>query len=309
MDNIFLSHAPFIRSKNDTNRMFLYVAFALIIPAVFGCMFFGIRALGIIAISVATCFLSECLYNFINKKKFFVDDFSFFVTSLILALLMPVRVPFYVVIICGFISIFIVKMAFGGLGRNDLNPALVGRGFAGMIVPAMASELYNITSGAETLRPIIAGGEYTLQEIMSGRYAGGIGTTCMVLLLACFVFLVLARVIDFKIPLISVLSFVIVGIVIWGLEGAIANLCSCSFLFLCIFVLTDPNTSPDTLLAKFICSALFGALAPLIMRAGVLGENSLIFLALLVNILSPILNKLFSWRPIQMGGIRNAHKN
>lgn len=309
MDKFFVSHSPFIRANSDTNKMFLYASIALVVPAIFGVTFFGIRALLVILLSVGTCFASECLYNFIKKLRFFVDDFSFFVTGLTLALLMPINVPYYALMLSGFISVFVTKMAFGGLGRNDLNPALVGRGFAGMICPTMIAEMFNFSDGTNTYLSIFSGGSYTLTEVLSGRVAGAIGTTCVLVIAFCFIFLSVTKTIDFKIPLISVLTFVLVGLFLWDLETLAIRLCSCSFLFISVFMLTDPNTSADTFLGKFVTVALFGALSPLMINNAVLGENALVFLALLSNLLVPFVNKLFSWRPIQMGGIRNAHKN
>lgn len=309
MEKFFVSHSPFIRSKLDTNKMFLYVSLALVVPAIFGITFFGIRALFVIALSLGTCFVSECLYNFIKKLRFFVDDFSFFVSGLTLALLMPVNVPYYALMLSGFISVFVTKMAFGGLGRNDLNPALVGRCFAGMICPTMSAELFAFSSGANTYLSIFSGATYTLTEVLSGKVAGAIGTTCALVIAACYIFLACTKTIDFKIPLISVLAFFLVGLALWDLETLAIELCSCSFLFISVFMLTDPNTSADSFLGKFLTAALFGALSPLLIKNASLGENSLFFLALLTNLLVPFINKLFSWRPIQMGGIRNAHKN
>lgn len=309
MVNFSISHSPFIRDKNDTNKMFLYVAAALILNAIFAVITFGFRSLAIVAFGVGSCFLSECLYNLMTKKKFFVDDFSVVVTGLVLSLLMPINVPFYVVIISGFISSFVTKMAFGGLGKNNFNPALVGRCFAGMICSGLTAELYRFSSGNDVLMSLTEGGSYTLQQVLSGKIAGGIGATCAVLILACFIFLSVTRTIDFKITAVSVVAYLIVGLSIWNLETTIINICSGSFLFLSVFVMTDPNTSPDYLISKILCSAVFGALSPLIFSSKVLGENSVIVLALIVNLFVPIVDRLLGWKPIQLGGMRNAHKN
>ena len=80
MEKFIVSNSPFIRSKNDINKMFLNTSVALMFPAVYGVMFFGFESLIVIAISLASCFLFEALFNVINKKRFAVDNFSFFVT-------------------------------------------------------------------------------------------------------------------------------------------------------------------------------------------------------------------------------------
>ena len=133
MDNFVVFNSPFVHSGNDVNKMFLYMAIALVVPAVYGIIFFGITAFFMILISLISCMLSEMLYNAINGKKFKVDNFSFFVTGMILALTFPINTPVLVIVASAFFSIFIVKLAFGGLGFNKFNPANTGRCFAGVV--------------------------------------------------------------------------------------------------------------------------------------------------------------------------------
>ena len=78
MNKFIVMNAPFVHSGNDVNKMFLYMAVTLMVPAVYGIIFFGMQALFLILISLASCMVSEMLFNLINKKKFKVDSFSFF---------------------------------------------------------------------------------------------------------------------------------------------------------------------------------------------------------------------------------------
>lgn len=309
MDKLVVSSSPFIRSNNDINKMFLFLSISLLIPAIYGIMFFGLYSLLVIVLSVATCFLSECLFNVINKKKFFVDNLSFFVTALILALTMPSKVPFYVVIASAFFSIFIVKMAFGGLGRNKFNPALAGRCFAGLLASGLSSELYKITLNGEEFVSLTVGGTNSISDLLLGQGVGGIGTTCVLIILICYVFLVYTGVLDFKIPLLSILSYFCVSLIFNNIELTVINMFSGSFIFISVFMLTDPNTSPNTLLGKFIYSVMFGALSAIVWNFGKLGENSLFVVALFVNLIVPIMDKYFVWKPLSLGGYRNAYKN
>ena len=109
MSQFVVKHAPFAHSGNDINKMFLYLSVALMVPAIYGVLFFGLRVLFILLISLASCLVSEMLFNLIAKKKFYVDNLSFFVTGLILALTMPYKVPFYIVVASAFFSVFVVK--------------------------------------------------------------------------------------------------------------------------------------------------------------------------------------------------------
>ncbi len=309
MDKFTVSHAPFIHSGNDINKMFLYVALALLVPAVYGTLFFGVTALLLIAVSVAMCLFSECLFNLISKKKFRVYDFSFFVTGLILALTMPIKMPWHFVLVGAFVASFITKMAFGGLGRNKFNPALVGRCLVGVISTMVASEFYKVTVNGEQLISLSAGGTNTITNLVMGEAVGGIGTTCVIILLVCFAFLVYTNVIDFKIPILAVVGYFVTALITVGLEGAVMNILSGSFLFVAIFMMTDPNTSPNTLLGKIVYSLMFGVLSALVWNTGKLGENTVFAVALLMNVFAPIMDKYLVWKPVTLGGVRNASKN
>lgn len=309
MENFVVSSAPYKHSGNDINKMFLYVSIALVIPGVFSVVSFGFYPLVIILSSLASCLVSECLFNFITKKKFVVYDFSFFVTGMILALTMPYKIPFYFVIAAGFVAIFVSKMAFGGLGRNKFNPALVGRCFVGLLSSSVALEFYETTINGDLYVSLTDGGTNSIFNLLMGKSVGGIGTTCIIVLVVCFVGLVYTSVIDFKIPIMSALSYFILGLIVNGIEPTIMGICSGSFLFVSIFMMTDPNTSPNTLIGKVIYSCLFGALSFILWNNGKLGENTVFAVALLVNLLVPIMDKYLVAKPLTFGGMRNAYKD
>lgn len=308
MKEFVVLNSPFVHSGNDVNKMFLYTAVALMVPAVFGIMFFGLEALFIILVSLATCMFSEMLFNLINKNEFKVNNFSCFVTGMILALTFPVKTPLYVVAAAAFFAIFVVKSAFGGLGFNKLNPAVCGRCLAGVILPALASELYAFTLNEELYESLSVGGTNTIFNMLSGQAVGGIGTTCTLFIAICGLFLMFAKVIDFKIPVVAMLSYFVVATVTSNYEQAVIHMLSGSFVFISVFMITDPNTSPDTILGKLIYAILFGVASALIWPLGRLGENALFVVALMVNIVAPILDRYLAIKPVQIGGYRNAYK-
>ena len=196
MSNFVVMSSPFVHSGNDVNKMFLYTSVALVVPAVYGIIFFGIEAMLLILASLASCMLSEMLFNFINGKKFKVDNFSFFVTGMILALTLPVKTPIWVLALSAFFSIFVIKQAFGGLGFNKFNPANCGRCLAGVIVPALSSSLYSFTLNGDTYESLATGGVNNITDLLSGQAVGGIGTTCILLIVVCAIILTYTRVID-----------------------------------------------------------------------------------------------------------------
>lgn len=308
MKKYIVSSYPFIHSGNDTNKMFLYTTMLLVLLVCFGTMFFGFNALLLVVVSIVSCYLFEMLYNIINKGTIFVNNFSFFVTAMILGLTLPCYTPVYIVIAAAFVSIFVTKMVFGGLGQNKFNPALVGRCFAAVVASELASDWYSFAINGEVAKSLSIGGTNSILNLFLGQAVGGVGTTCIILILFCFVVLVYTGTIDYKIPLFSVLSYFIVGLLFNGIEQNMMNMLSGSFIFVSVFMMTDPNTSPNTFFGKLIYSCLFGSLCAIVWHNGALGENAVFAVALFVNFISVYLDRYVRLRPSTLGGFRNANK-
>lgn len=133
MDNenikLTISCSPHVHAPDNTRSIMLDVVIALI-PAMFAAVwFFGLRALMVMAVSVAASVFFEFLYRRFLKKDCTVGDCSAVVTGILLALVCPVTIPYWTIIIGDFFAIVVVKQLFGGIGCNFLNPALAGRAF------------------------------------------------------------------------------------------------------------------------------------------------------------------------------------
>ena len=95
-----VSSNPHIRAKDTTSRIMLTVVIALLLPAFFGIYNFGFRALVLILISIATCVLTEYIYEKLMKKPITIGDFSAVVTGLLLACLYPFLSGFRLSVAC-----------------------------------------------------------------------------------------------------------------------------------------------------------------------------------------------------------------
>ena len=129
MENIVVSSTPHIRSKESVQSIMRDVIIALVPATVMGIVYFGMKALLLIAISVASSVLFEMLYQKITKKTVTIDDLSAVVTGLLLALNMPVSASWWMPIVGSAFAIIIAKQLFGGIGQNFVNPALIARAF------------------------------------------------------------------------------------------------------------------------------------------------------------------------------------
>ena len=142
-DLYHVSSSPHVRSKDTTSKIMLYVIMALLPTSLFGIYNFGIRALILILVTIASCVASEWIFNKIVHKKNSIDDLSAVVTGLLLALNLPASLPWWEAVIGGVFAIVIVKMMFGGLGQNFMNPALGARCF---LLIAFAADMTNFTA-------------------------------------------------------------------------------------------------------------------------------------------------------------------
>ena len=151
MDKLILSVSPHLRAKTNTTIVMLDVVIALMPALVMSAVVFGLRALLLVAVCVATSVLAEFLFGLLCKKPCTVGDLSAVVTGILLAFNLPVGVPVWQAVIGSIVAIIVVKQLFGGLGMNFANPAIVGRifmflAFSGTMsnyqIPNDAGELY-----------------------------------------------------------------------------------------------------------------------------------------------------------------------
>ena len=209
---LHVSSSPHARSKVTTDKIMFAVLLALAPAACVGVWNFGLRALLLIAISMAVCPLTEYLYEKGMKKPVTIADGSALVTGLLLAMNMPVQAPLWMPVIGGVFAILVVKQLFGGLGQNIMNPALAGRCFLLISFPGhmtnfaapAAAHLVDTVSGATPLAAAKAGEQVNLLSMFFGNTAGTIGETSALALLIGGIFLVCIHVIDLNIPLIYI---------------------------------------------------------------------------------------------------------
>ena len=170
MSNLLnISSSPHVRDKSSTRSIMWDVIFALIPTSIFGIYNFGIRAAVLIAVCIATCLLSEYIWQKCMKLPLTVNDGSAVLTGLLLALNLTPTFPIWMAILGSIFAIIIVKQLFGGLGQNFMNPALGARcflmvSFAGQ----MTSFAHDGITGATPLAIIKAGSRSdSIQKILA----------------------------------------------------------------------------------------------------------------------------------------------
>ena len=168
-DLLNVTSSPHVREKENTQRIMLYVIISLLPASLFGIFNFGYRALILILVTIASCVASEWIFEKIVHKKSTVGDLSAVVTGLLLALNLPHTLPWWQAVLGGVFAIVVVKMLFGGLGQNFMNPALGARCFLLIsFTSSMTSFTYDGVTGATPLALLKNGESVDVMSMLLG---------------------------------------------------------------------------------------------------------------------------------------------
>ena len=305
-DLMKVSSNPHIRSKTTTSNIMLAVLIALLPAAGFGIYNFGLDALILILVTVATTVLTEFLFEKICKKKITIGDYSAVVTGLLLALNLPSTAPWWIGVIGGVFAILVVKMLFGGLGQNFMNPALGARCF---LLISFTSIMTNFEcdayTGATPLAALKAGGQVNILDMVVGRTAGTIGETSMIAIVAGACFLIMLGVIDLRVPGSYLVSFV-VFLCLFGGHGVdpaciSAHLSGGGLMLGAFFMATDYVTRPITVKGQYVYGILLGLLTGLFRIFGPSAEG-VSYAIIIGNLLVPLIEKMTLPRAFGKGG-------
>ncbi len=297
MSDLFhVSSSPHVRSKDTSGRIMLYVVLALLPTTCFGIYNFGYRAAILILVTIASCVASEWVFEKIVHKKSTINDFSAVVTGLLLSLNLPATLPWWEAALGGVFAIVIVKMLFGGLGQNFMNPALGARCF---LLIAFAADMTKFAiddyTGATPLAAMRNGEAVNAMDMLIGRTAGTIGETSAIAILFGAIVLILLGVIDLRIPGTYIVTFVLFLLLFSG-HGLDANyitaqLCGGGLMLGAFFMATDYVTSPITPNGKLLFGVCLGVLTGLFRMYGANAEG-VSFAIILSNLLVPMIEKI-----------------
>ena len=312
MSDLFnVSSSPHVRSKDTSSRIMFYVVLALLPTTAFGIYNFGMRALVLIAVTIATCVATEWVFEKIVHKKSTINDFSAVVTGLLLALNLPPTLPWWEAVIGGVFAIAIVKMMFGGLGQNFMNPALGARCF---LLIAFAADMTKFAiddyTGATPLAAMRNGEAVNTMNMLIGKTAGTIGETSAIAILIGAIILILLGVIDLRIPGTYIVTFVIFLLLFSGhgfdWNYITAQLCGGGLMLGAFFMATDYVTSPITPNGRILFGICLGVLTGLFRMYGANAEG-VSFAIILSNLLVPMIEKITI--PRAFGLVKEAKKN
>ncbi|MCQ2517168.1 MAG: RnfABCDGE type electron transport complex subunit D [Lachnospiraceae bacterium] len=316
-DKMEVSSNPHIRDKMTTSQIMGCVVIALLPATIFGIWNFGLYSLLLILVTVGAAVLTEFLFCKICHKPVTLKDGSAVVTGLLLALNLPPHLPLWIGIFGGVFAILVVKMLFGGLGQNFMNPALGARCF---LLISFARYMTDFTcdayTGATPLAVIKAGGSVNVLDMVIGRTGGTIGETSAIALLLGACFLIAMGIIDLKIPGMYLLSFT-AFLLIFGNYGLVPFLSGQSYFFdwsyICsqiaggglilgaFFMATDYVTRPITGKGQILYGIFLGLLTGVFRIFGP-GAEGVSYAIIIGNLIVPLIDKITMPKAFGKGG-------
>ena len=301
---------------NDTIKSRMRDVLIALSPAfLFGVFHYGVQAFITTALAVVSALLAEYLFQKIAGKPVTVNDYSAAITGLLLAFNLPPDVPFWLPIVGSFFAIIVVKQFFGGLGSNFINPALAARAF---LLASFPVHMTNWTfapdsvTGATYLAIIREDPNFVPEmadymALLFGRIGGCIGETSAVALIVGGIYLLIRRVINWRIPVFYLGSFVVFAL-IFGRDGFLSvnilfEILAGGLIMGAFFMATDYATAPISPAGKIVMGIGCGFLTVVIRFFGGYPEG-VSYAIIIMNLFVPLIDKYV--RPRVYGKRRKA---
>jgi electron transport complex protein RnfD len=315
--------SPHLHADRSVDMIMRNVIYALLPICAYSVWLFGISALALLIATTAGCVLTEHLACRWTGRQSTVTDFSVVITGILLALILPPGMPLWAGVVGSFIAVAPGKMIFGGLGHNVFNPALIGRAFLQAAFPAgimaytqpltanrftefIPSTLAWPFMKADPITAISSATPLTLQKfdhiatampaLFWGERSGSLGETCAPLIFLCGLYLIIRKMMDWRIP-VAMLIGAIIPATLFHLADSqkysdpVVQVMSGGLMLGAMFMATDPVASPVTPLGMWIYGFVMGLLTVIIRCLGGLAEG-VMYAILLGNALAPLIDNL-----------------
>lgn len=307
--NLINEASPHFHGKGSTQWIMGMVCLSLLPTLVASVFLYGLGAPLLVLVCVATALVTEHVCCRLMNRESTAGDLSCVVTAMLFAFTLPANCGYFPAILGTVFAIAVVKMLFGGIGCNFANPAVAARVFIMLAMPIalgaypdiMGRPLDAIT-GATPLAMNVAGdAPYSYMDMMFGLHAGALGETCIITLLAGYVFLLVMRVVDAW----ATVPFIATVAAITGFAGqdAIYQVLSGGLALGAFYMATDYTTTPMTPKGKIIFGIGCGVITALV-RLFAAAPEGVAFSILFMNMFTPLIDRYT--RPQPAGGVKHA---
>ena len=302
-----ITSKPHMRTQLTSQRIMLDVIIALLPAILVAVINFGVRGTSVIAVSVISCVFFEWAYQKIMKKTITVGDYSAVITGILIAFGVPATVPIWTMVVAAFFAIVIVKQLFGGIGQNFVNPALAARAFLLAAYPALVT-IYDFGLAPDAIAGATPLVEFATAELHTpslsavwnvlwgfGSTRGAIGEVATILIIAGGLYLLIRKVINWRIPAFFIGTTALM-LFVFGRHGFFTGqphyeIFLGALMLAAFFMATDYATSPMTTRGQIIFGIGCGAITAIIRLWGSFPEG-VTYAILLMNLLVPLIDKL-----------------
>ncbi len=314
MQNLVQTSSPHIHCGASARRVMLDVILALAPACVAAVVLFGVQALWILCVCVASAVLAEALFDVITGKKQTIGDLSAVVTGILLALNLSTNVPLWQCALGSVFAIVVVKCLFGGLGYNFANPAITARvfllvAFASTVAGGANPTVVELAASATPLEVLAHDGVSaapSLLNMLLGVHGGTIGETCILALVLGYAYLVWRKVIKWYVPFSFVATVFVCFLIASGsFQMALYEILAGGLFLGAIFMATDYVTTPITSSGRVVFGIGCG-LITFIIRQFCGYPEGVSFSILAMNILTPAIEKVTEHWPL--GGAWGGRK-
>jgi electron transport complex protein RnfD len=315
-----VSTSPFLKAEQTTPQIMMTVVYTLIPIILISFFYFGLSSLLVTATAVLSCLFTEWLFNKSPNRLKSLKDGSGLITGLLLALTLPPGFPLWMVFIGGFVAIGMGKAMWGGLGQNIFNPALLGRAFLQAAFPTAITtwslpdgkyfELRGTNSAipffqTENIDAVTSATPLSQMkfdhlptntlDLLLGSTGGSLGETSGILIILAGVYLLVKKIINWRIPVSILLTVIVFSEIFYLLSpeiypSPVFMILSGGLLLGTVYMATDLVTSPITPKGMWVFGIGIGLLVVLIRNWGGLPEG-VMYAILLMNMGTPLINR------------------
>lgn len=313
--------SPNVRSAQSTSGIMKDLTLCLAAVSVFAIVWYGtsygaaygLRVLGMLVSAVVTALACDAVWFKVSKQdvKHSIASSYSWVTAMILVLISPIKASYFAIIVCTAIAVIFGKLVFGGFGQNIFNPAAFGEAvLMTNFASTYSTDFTTSATPAATAKSfswLLSSGDFasvpSFGELLLGNYPSAIGSTCAVLILLCFVYLLMRKDIDWQAPVFYVLTIFVETLLIALFQGASAStalfhVLAGGVMFGAVFMLTDPVTSPVTIPGRIVFAVGAGTITTILrMRSNL--PDGVLFSILLMNALVPAIDMAFDGNQIK----------
>lgn len=318
--------APHIRFQESNITIMSDMILLLAVLTGMACFFYGTRALAVCGVAVGCSVAADAVCVALRGRRPNPRDLTPVVTGMLIALAMPATIAYRIVAVASLFAVMIVKHPFGGTGHNPFNPAAAGFAFAAICWPQqifsyptpfeklglmgqfsdkLQSFVYSVGTAPNVQEVVVklyqnpvsvlrahATPSNDLFEMLLGNFPGPMGATNILVILTCLGYLIFRNTVRWQLPVSYLASCAFIAFLFprtYMGSGFFYELMSGLLLFGCVFLLTDPVTSPKRESSMFLYGVFAGLITMLFRYFGGFDE-SVPFAILFSNAFVPVID-------------------